>query len=1131
MMQLSLRAKRNLSALSCRNAVAAVIEPFESRLLLSASVSSQWFYPDFTRVRHGGAIPAGSTSPSGAGGLSVAQVRGAYGVTGITFNGITGDGTGQTIALVDAYNDPTIATDLQTFDAAEGLPNPTLTVVGQTGSTTSLPANGPTSGSSNWSGEEALDVEWAHAIAPRASILVVECTNNSGTYLEQGDAIAAAYAGVSVVSNSWGGGESSGETSYDSYFTTPSGHAGVSFFASAGDSGGQILYPSVSPNVVAVGGTQLTVSGTSYSSEAAWTNSGGGISTVESQPSFQAGTVTATKREVPDVSIAGGQNSGSSNSYVPVADSYSQGSSAPWEGIEGTSWSSPMMAALVAVADQGRVAEGLPTLSTVTGTNQADTRLYQLSKANFHDITTGSNSHSAAAGYDEASGIGSPIANVLVPDLAGAGTVTGRAFVDNSGTGIYGGTDTPVSGQTVYLDLNNDGTLDNSEPSTVTNAQGIYTFTDEPAGGSVRLTSAAPTGYVLSSAAAATISYGATDTANFIYKAVPSKLVFAQQPAASVAFGSSIGTVTVDVENSVGSVVGTDSSTVTLTLNHGTFTPGSTVTVTAVNGVATFSSLQISSAGTYSLVAADGTLAVATSTSVTVNKATPIVSWPSPASITYGIALTSTQLDATSTVPGTFAYTPPAGTVLSPGANQVLSVVFTPTDTTDYATATASVSITVNSPQPISLTGSSFYLERDTTDPTLLDFWTGSTATGTPALSTPYASISSITLTANAPGDSFTTDFSNGTVVPVSGLSIAGDGPAAGNTLTVVGTQGADTVTVPGDGTFDLNSQTVNYDTGTIGNVYFQSPGIGEALTVPSGTVTLAPSTSAGIATEIFSSISIGSGATLAVAPAATSAQRVLLQTGGLTIAANAPGWTGTLDLANNDLDAASGDLTTIDSQVAQGISTGVGGIISSASLADSTHLTTLGAIRNTAGSINPLSPLYGSGTSLGLFDGVSPAAADVLVKYTYYGDANLDGIVDGSDYSLVDNGYSNQLTGWFNGDFNYDGVVDGTDYSLLDNAFNNQTPATPSAQTTPQAVVAAVVAAPVSNAVGAPAGAATMTAVASVKLPARPAPVFSDSVIAKGSPGVGGWSGAGMSISAELFAADPNDLLTASAS
>jgi hypothetical protein len=120
---------------------------------------------------------------------------------------------------------------------------------------------------------------------------------------------------------------------------------------------------------------------------------------------------------------------------------------------------------------------------------------------------------------------------------------------------------------------------------------------------------------------------------------------------------------------------------------------------------------------------------------------------------------------------------------------------------------------------------------------------------------------------------------------------------------------------------------------------------------------------------------------------------------------------TSKLDLGNGGLDVSGGTLSAINTEVAQGYANGLwtgDGITSSTAAADSTHLTALGT-------------------------------NDILVKYTYYGDANLSGHVDGSDYSLIDNGYAKKLSGWFNGDFNYDGAVDGSDYTLIDNAFNRQ--------------------------------------------------------------------------------------------
>jgi fibronectin-binding autotransporter adhesin len=148
---------------------------------------------------------------------------------------------------------------------------------------------------------------------------------------------------------------------------------------------------------------------------------------------------------------------------------------------------------------------------------------------------------------------------------------------------------------------------------------------------------------------------------------------------------------------------------------------------------------------------------------------------------------------------------------------------------------------------------------------------------------------------------------------------------------------------------------------------------------------------------------------------------------------------TGKLDLGSNDLDLTSGTGETL-AQVTALIKTGFNGgswngsgIASSAAAADPRHLTALGVIVNNGE--------FGAGGTFPTFDGSIPANGDILVKYTYYGDANLDGAVDGSDYTLIDAGFGSggTLTGWYNGDFNYDGKIDGSDYTLIDNAFNTQ--------------------------------------------------------------------------------------------
>ena len=136
-----------------------------------------------------------------------------------------------------------------------GLSDPKLTVVNQSGGS-SLP-----SANSNWGVEIALDVEWAHAMAPGVNILLVEASGSSMSNLMAAVDYAASASGVVAVSMSWGGGEFSGEKTYDSNFTTPSGHSGVTFVASSGDSGAPPSYPSISPNVLSVGGTTLNLNG------------------------------------------------------------------------------------------------------------------------------------------------------------------------------------------------------------------------------------------------------------------------------------------------------------------------------------------------------------------------------------------------------------------------------------------------------------------------------------------------------------------------------------------------------------------------------------------------------------------------------------------------------------------------------------------------------------------------------------------------------------------------------------------------------------------------------------------------------------------------------------------------------
>ena len=227
--------------------------------------------------------------------FTVAQIRDAYGINSIaSFGSKAADGAGQTIAIVDAFNDPTVFTDLESFDQAMyakttstqtlaaqyGTASSFLNVYNQNGANISLdvgktgqdgvPGLDP---SGSFEGEEAEDVEWAHAIAPAAKIDLIE--TNTFTSILTGVTEATKLSGVTVVSMSWSiGAEWSDEQADDSLFTTPSGHAGITFLAIAGDSGADpgtfVIYPSASPNVVSVGATQLSMNDETYAGETGW---------------------------------------------------------------------------------------------------------------------------------------------------------------------------------------------------------------------------------------------------------------------------------------------------------------------------------------------------------------------------------------------------------------------------------------------------------------------------------------------------------------------------------------------------------------------------------------------------------------------------------------------------------------------------------------------------------------------------------------------------------------------------------------------------------------------------------------------------------------------------------------------
>ena len=398
-----------VSSLALSAAVAAAVAPGalaadngERGLSLQAplQVKSVGQLPD-------GAARVTAVSPTG---LPPTQVAKVYGLSGLS--PASTDGSGQIIAIVDAYHDVNALADLNKWNAQYGYPQlTTCTSLTQSGACfEQVYPQGRPAANSGWALEESLDIEWARAEAPGAKIVLVEAASPTDANLF-GAVKYANNLGATEVSMSWGGSEFGGETSYDSYMT----HPGTFYTASAGDSGHQAEYPAASPNVIAVGGTTLNgcsgVSCAGFSSETVWSGSGGAASTVEGVPSYQLSyggpvfggatitALTAGKRGIPDVSFDANPNTG-----VSVYDSTSYEGQSGWFTLGGTSVGAPNWAGILA-AGRSTGATALEGDAAIFGGGYA---------TNLRDVTSGANGScgskcTAGTGYDLVTGLGSPI--------------------------------------------------------------------------------------------------------------------------------------------------------------------------------------------------------------------------------------------------------------------------------------------------------------------------------------------------------------------------------------------------------------------------------------------------------------------------------------------------------------------------------------------------------------------------------------------------------------------------------------------------------------------------------------------------------------------------------------------------
>jgi subtilase family serine protease len=326
---------------------------------------------------------SGGKSPSGVAPSVIKKI----------YNLPSSGGSG-TIAIIDAYDDAAIENDLGVFDAAYGLAACTTKnkCLEKHLMATSTKTN------SGWALETSLDVEWAHAIAPQAKILLVEAKTESGANLLSAIDYAADRKDVVSVSMSWGGDEFSDELSYDSHFASKYGTA---FFASSGDDGTGVSWPAVSPSVVGVGGTslELSASGTTLVSESAWSGSGGGVSAYETQPDYQKAYAVPKAngmRAVPDVSYDADPASG--YAVYKTTGSSKNG----WYTVGGTSAGAPQWAAIYAIGHSA-------SLTAMYGDKASSSTLKF-----FRDIASGSNGTckyycDARKRYDYVTGLGSPL--------------------------------------------------------------------------------------------------------------------------------------------------------------------------------------------------------------------------------------------------------------------------------------------------------------------------------------------------------------------------------------------------------------------------------------------------------------------------------------------------------------------------------------------------------------------------------------------------------------------------------------------------------------------------------------------------------------------------------------------------
>ncbi len=618
-----------------------------------------------------------------------AQIRAAYNLPPLPASGASLSaaqaaqlGAGQTIYIVDAMHDPNIVAELAAFNQKFGLPACTNATIAPNAS---LPlAAAGTSGCSfarvystkagamsasapaydaGWATEIALDVEWAHATAPLARIVLIEAGDSSLDNL--GGAVKLANAmGPGIVSMSFGTPEGSWTASVDAMF----GAANMTYLAATGDSGAAVSWPAVSPRVLAVGGTSLSYNGLGARSEVSWSGTGGGVSQYTATPAYQSNTVpglgTLGHRGVADVAFNADPKTGQ---YLAVMAPGA--STVSWLSAGGTSISTPQWAGLIALANAGRALAAKPALGAPHALLYGQIASVPGNYASaFADVTKGSDglcaSCSAKAGYDLLSGLGTPNGGSLLTMLTGAApavqapvvspaSISGKAGTPLSFTvGVAAGSGASLvlslSGAPAGMAIANNGVVTWAAP-----VAGSYAVTvtarDSASGLSgqavISITIAAPQAPMLTSATISgkpgvALSYAVTVNAanplTFSLSAAPAGMVISSTGVLSWP-NPVAGTYAVTVQAKDSKTGLTGSALLTIKIATG----GPVISATALNGVAgrpLSGSITISDPGATSLSIsiAGAPLGMGFGASGT----TVYLSWPSPVQGSYTLLVT-----------------------------------------------------------------------------------------------------------------------------------------------------------------------------------------------------------------------------------------------------------------------------------------------------------------------------------------------------------------------------------------------------------------------------------------------------------------------------------------------------------